>query len=66
MLERFGDVFYWIGIIVAAMVVLAGVGVVVYLQDDAIGAYFGGGIALTGLIPYLVGRACRFALADRF
>jgi hypothetical protein len=66
MLKRFGDVFYWIGNFFAALVVLAGVAIVVYHQDEVAAAIVGGVIALTGLIPYLTGRACRYVLGGRF
>jgi hypothetical protein len=66
MLKRFGDVFYWIGNFFAALVVLAEVAIVVYHQDEVAVAIVGGVITLTGLIPYLTGRACRYVLAGRF
>jgi hypothetical protein len=46
MLNRLGDVFYWIGNIVAALVVLAGVRIGVYHQDEVTVALVGGVVAL--------------------
>jgi len=42
MLKRFGDVFHWIGNFFAALVVLAGVAIVVYHQDEVAVAIVGG------------------------
>lgn len=58
MIERFGDVLYWLGLIVAAaFVVVAAIRI-----DDGIVMVFSLGAALAS---YLIGRAFRYVLAAR-
>lgn len=72
MAARLGVVFYWLGNIVAVLAILAGAAVTVIMirsgnsRDMNAAPYVGAGIAITGLIPYLLGRACRYVLAGRF
>lgn len=72
MAARFGVVLYWLGIIAAVLAILAGATVTVIMirtdnpNDINAAPYVGAGITITGLIPYLLGRACRYVLAGRF
>ncbi|MDA9482964.1 hypothetical protein XI07_13185 [Bradyrhizobium sp. CCBAU 11445] len=72
MAERLGNVFYWIGIILAALAVVAGVTMAVIMvrtnnpTDVSAAPIVGAVMAASGLIPYFVGRACRYVLAGRF
>jgi hypothetical protein len=72
MIERLGNVLYWTGNIFAALLVLAGATMAVVMirtdnpTDVASAPYVGAGIALSALIPWLIGRAFRYVLAGRF
>ncbi len=72
MAARLGVVLYWLGNIMAVLAILAGGTVTAIMirtgntNDINAAPYVGAGIAITGLIPYLLGRACRYVLAGRF
>ncbi|SDJ43385.1 hypothetical protein SAMN05216338_104956 [Bradyrhizobium sp. Rc2d] len=72
MAARLGNVLYWIGNILLVLTILVAATVAVTMirsdnPNDVNGApYVGAGIAIAGLIPYLLGRACRYVLAGRF
>jgi len=72
MIDRLGNVLYWTGNIFAALLVIAGAAMAVVMirtdnpTDVASAPYVGAGIALSALIPWLIGRAFRYVLAGRF
>ncbi|MCA6107724.1 hypothetical protein [Bradyrhizobium cenepequi] len=72
MAARLGDVLYWLGSILAVLAILGGATVTVIMirtgnpNDINAAPYVGAGIAITGFIPYLLGRALRYVLAGRF
>jgi uncharacterized membrane protein YjgN (DUF898 family) len=66
MAERIGNVLYWLGCAVAALIVMAGVAVYVtegHSRSDGISVFIG--FLVAAFIPWVVGRALRYILAAR-
>ncbi len=66
MAERIGNVLYWLGCIVAALIVLAGIAVYVtegHSRSDGLGV--SAGFLVAAFIPWIIGRALRYILAAK-
>lgn len=66
MAERVGNVLYWLGCIIAALIAIAGI--YVYIMEGlsrSDGLAITGGFFVAAFVPWLIGRACRYILAGR-
>lgn len=70
MIERLGHVLYWTGCIFAALTVASGIGFGLMLgasghpPDVASAPWVGGAIAASAIVPWLIGRACRYIFSN--
>lgn len=71
MMQRLGNVLYWLGCILAASLAILGIafGVIMALStnssDQAAGPWIGLGIVASGFALWLVGAACRYVLSGK-
>ena len=64
MLSRLGDVLYWLGCILAAIVVVWG-GVFAFRGDNADDPYLFSVVAVAAFAIWVVGRALRYILSGK-
>ena len=63
MIGRLGEVLYWFGLGVGALLEIAGWATVIFAVGDA--KIFGGICIVLGAVAYGIGRACLYVLAAR-
>jgi len=64
MLARLGNVLYWLGCILAAVLITGGIALWIGEgQSSPNGYYILSGFAVVALVVWLIGRACRYVLS---